>query len=346
MINNINLFLNIYFTSMKSFNNHINEALITKQTKLVSKNFKPKTLTELRNIINDRLKQDLTVLDLSDIDVSQVEDFSYLFYHLTNVNPKITTIRLNNWDTSSVTDMSFMFADCINIKEIIGIEYLNVENVKSFQYMFQYCKSLSSLNLSLWKTLNATDLTGMFYKCLKLKRIIGIESFNTIQVESASNMFSCCNKLEEINLNNWKTDNLQYTIGMFSGCRHLKKVSIGNINTKLLGYCTNMFQSCTSLETIDDLSNWIINYNAQNFNSMFQDCISLVRIKGIDTWFNKGVYFKQKIDLEFMFKNCINLKDLGNLEKWKNNYYSLNTKDMFENTNLGENIPSWYFQNQ
>ena len=71
---------------MKTLNNYINEALIKKDTKINTYNYYPKNRNELIEIIKEKI-DDLPsngLLDLSDIDISGVDDYiAYLFQHIT-----------------------------------------------------------------------------------------------------------------------------------------------------------------------------------------------------------------------------------------------------------------------
>ena len=45
--------------------------------------------------------------------------------------------------------------------------------------IFGGCRELEYLDLSNFNTSNVTDMTGMFIECYKLKKIEGINNFNT-----------------------------------------------------------------------------------------------------------------------------------------------------------------------
>ena len=90
---------------MKTLIDHINEAL--KIGKNISKfstyAYKPTSKKELQDIIKVRIKKDGPNCNLNDIDVSLIEDMSYLFYEL-DFNGDIS-----NWDVSNVKSMMGMF---------------------------------------------------------------------------------------------------------------------------------------------------------------------------------------------------------------------------------------------
>ena len=94
--------------------------------------------------------------NLNCIDVSQVEDMTYLFYKLldkTNLN-----INISEWDVSKVKSMHSMFKDS---KFNGDISQWNVSNVKDMNYMF--CNAEFNQDISNWNVSNVKKMEGMFY---------------------------------------------------------------------------------------------------------------------------------------------------------------------------------------
>ena len=90
---------------MKTLKQHIDEALkIGKDlSEWSSYSCQPKTKDELRYIIEDRIREQGYECDLNDIDVSLIDDMSYLFRY-SNFNGDIS-----KWNVSKVENMSYMF---------------------------------------------------------------------------------------------------------------------------------------------------------------------------------------------------------------------------------------------
>ena len=86
---------------MKTLKQHIDEALkIGKNlSEWSSYSCQPKTNDELKNIIKDRISKEGPNCDLNDIDVSLIEDMSWLFIR-SKFNGDIS-----RWDVSNVKDM-------------------------------------------------------------------------------------------------------------------------------------------------------------------------------------------------------------------------------------------------
>ena len=119
---------------MKSLTNYIQEKLIIKKSKVSNYKYFPKTKEELKNIIKQRIKSEGNEVDLNDIDVSKITDMSYLFEG-TAFNGDIS-----NWDVSNVENMSNMFYECESFNQ--DISGWDVSNVTSMSFMFNGCDKM------------------------------------------------------------------------------------------------------------------------------------------------------------------------------------------------------------
>lgn len=102
-------------------------------------------------------------INLSDWDVSNVIDMSYMFKNAF----KLTTLNISGWNTSKVKNMSNMFemydkTDKGKLTTIIGIDSIDVSNVKDMSNIFYSCRAFSA-NLSNWKPLSVTNISQAFY---------------------------------------------------------------------------------------------------------------------------------------------------------------------------------------
>ena len=141
---------------MKSLAHYIQEKLIIKKNKSTNYKYFPQTKEELKEIIENRIKDEGNRVDLNDIDVSNITDMSRLFRD-TNFNGNVS-----NWDVSNVTDMSYMFSYCNSFNQ--DISTWNVSNVTNMRFMFFECESFNK-DISSWDVSNVTDMQDMFYKC-------------------------------------------------------------------------------------------------------------------------------------------------------------------------------------
>ena len=109
----------------------------------------------------------------------------------------LTTIEgIEYFNTENVTNMRYMFGWCTSLKSL-DLTNFNTENVTDMYYMFAYCKSLESLDLTNFNTAKVTNMTAMFHKCSALKTIYASDKFVTDQVTEGSNMFSNCFNLKD-----------------------------------------------------------------------------------------------------------------------------------------------------
>ena len=84
--------------------------------------------------------------------------------------------------------------------------------VKSFEYLFSYCRCIKSINFRKFYRNNINDMSGMFNECSSLKELL-LTNFNTNKVINMSWMFSYCSSIKELNLSNFDINNV---IDMFS----------------------------------------------------------------------------------------------------------------------------------
>ena len=64
--------------------------------------------------------------------------------------------------------------------------------------MFQFCESLTYLDLKLFNTPDVKDMNSMFDGCSSLKRIDSLDKLSTEIVTDLSYMFRDCRSLESI----------------------------------------------------------------------------------------------------------------------------------------------------
>ena len=100
---------------------------INKDTGNHSYNYHPKTIDELKELIDKLIKERGNDADLNDIDTSEITDMNYMFYK-SPFNGDIS-----NWDVSNVIDMDCMFSNSFFNGDI---SKWNVSNVKDMSFMF------------------------------------------------------------------------------------------------------------------------------------------------------------------------------------------------------------------
>ena len=207
----------------------------------------------------------LTSLDVSNWNVGKVTTFCSMFsgesYGATPI--RIRNLNVTNWDMSSATDISFMFYAFQGCN--LDLSKWNVSKVQNFDHMTAHAY-INIGDVSNWYTPAATNMNAMFYSvtnevldvsnlvtenvicfeqmfenCRNLKKIIGLEKFNTSKSVSFSEMFKDCHNLEELDLSSFDTskavdgDTIISTNGtssetlkdMFLNMYKLKKITLG-----------------------------------------------------------------------------------------------------------------------
>ena len=193
------------------------------------------------------------------------------------------------------------FSDCSNLTDIVGIEYLNTEDVTDMSYMFYNCQNLNSLDLTSFNTANVTDMNHMFYGCYRLASL-DLTSFNTANVTNMSYMFYNCKVLTSLNVTNFNTANVTSMTGMFGRCSALQSLNLTNFNTANVTIMSGMFDNCSALQSID-----LTSFNTANVMYMsyiFNGCNALTSLDV--TNFNT-----EKVkDMSNMFNGCNALTSL------------------------------------
>ena len=95
-------------------------------------------------------------IDISDWDVSNVENMEGMFY-----NYDIFNCDLSKWNVSKVKNMSCMFLNCKNFD--CDLSNWDVSNVTNMAYMFANCPKFEGKVLKKWDVSKVKDMTVMFY---------------------------------------------------------------------------------------------------------------------------------------------------------------------------------------
>ena len=172
------------------------------------------------------------------------------FHSSEYIEPELYEIdfgkRLN---TENVRDMSYMFYYCKSLRSL-DVSSFNTKNVTNMGSMFYGCRHLQSLDVSNFNTENVVDMNRMFFYCDELRSLF-ISNFNTEKVIDMSKMFACCSSLRRFAAPNFNTENVKNMYGMFSGCNFLTSLDLSNFNTKNVTNMNSMFTYCYWLESLD-----------------------------------------------------------------------------------------------
>lgn len=142
---------------------------------------------------------DLSSLDLSSFDTSQVTDMRYMFSELS----MLADLNLSNFDTSKVTNMEGMFSDMSKLTSL-DLSSFDTAHVINMCLMFSFTSKLVSLNLSNFNTSQVTLMSRMFANMPNLANL-DLSSFDTSQVTEMTNMFYNTPNLTSLDLSTFNT---------------------------------------------------------------------------------------------------------------------------------------------
>jgi len=177
-----------------------NKKVIRKQDVIVATN----------GTIHDIVKNEIVRLgedaDLNHINVSRVTNMNSLFYYIDFHGD------VSQWDVSNVEDMSYMFEDCDNFN--CDLSKWDVSKVKDMRSMFSRCYNFNQ-DLSSWDVRNVKDMNWMFNRCLKFNS--DISKWDVGKVENMGAMFRHCANFNQ-DLSNWDVSNVECVYSMFDNC--------------------------------------------------------------------------------------------------------------------------------
>ncbi len=136
----------------------------------------------------------------------------------------IKKVVFNASVTPNTTECWFMgFLTCT---EFSDLDLLDTSRSDSFKYLFNNCKSVSSLSgLNSWKTSSVNDMSNVFQGCTLLEKI-DISMWDLEKTTTLANMFKNCSNVKTIDLSNWVVPkNVSYS-GIFNGMQSLETAII------------------------------------------------------------------------------------------------------------------------
>ena len=213
-----------------------------------------------------------------------------------------------SFSTYTPTSLSRFFKDLTKLETITGLEYLNTEKVTDMSYMFYYCSSLTSLDVTHFNTANVRNMERMFYCCSSLTSL-DVTHFNTEKVTVMSSMFRGCSSLTSLDVTHFNTANVRNMSYMFTSCSSLTSLDVTYFNTANVTDMHYMFSNCVALTSL-----YLTNFNTEKvtyMNGMFSSCSSLTTI-----YASSKFVTPQVSNSSSMFYNCEKLK--GEEVGWTN----------------------------
>ena len=279
------------------------------------------------NIPHGNMESARALLEIIEYNSSYINNYVDTFRYCEN-------LKFINLQDVHLTSPVCMFEYCTSLTSL-DVSNWNTSNATSINYMFNNCKSLTSIDLSNWNTSNVTGMNATFKDCSSLTSITLGNNFDTSKVTNMLGMFYGCNNLTQLDVSNFDTSNVTDMQYMFRSCQSLASLDVSNWDTSNVTNMDYMFYWCQALTSLD-VSNWNTS-NVTTMNYMFHGCQSLTSIDASKWDISKINY------LYTIFADCISLTSL-NLSNWNVS----NIKDLrYLITNCGKlktlDISNWNF---
>ena len=234
----------------------------------------------------------------------KITNLSYMFQNCIHLDNFDKYKEHNLIDFNDVEDISYMFNKCTRIEELNLSLFGTFEKAKSMKDTFSECTLLKKIiGMDKWNTKNVETMAGMFKECSELFNIEGIEKFNTQNIKDFSEMFCKCETLKSIpDISNWNMGKAETLYGMFKECKSLEespKISNWNKTIKNITTMKEMFNECSKLKSLPDFSQWDMS-NVENIAEMFKGCRALKSFPDYSKWKN----FKNTVNTEGIFDKC------------------------------------------
>lgn len=150
---------------------------------------------------------------------SKFTDCSYMFQNCS----KLTGVSFRGLNLSAITNIAFLFSNCSALQ---NIDFTNVTlntNLKTINAAFAGCSALTSLDLTIFKTLKPTNMNGFLQNCSSLQSI----DVKNMDVSACTNLSTCfrgCSDITELDLTGWSTASCTGMQNFVQNCSSLAKM--------------------------------------------------------------------------------------------------------------------------
>lgn len=224
--------------------------------------------------------------------------------HITNTsqmfvnNYLLETVDITGCDTSMVTTADSMFSGCKSLREVKGIDELNLTKCTNVAAMFAQCSPMTEFNVDKWHLDSVTNCSNMFTNCSKVTSLdFSSYNFNKSTPINFVNMCHGMSSLITIKLPSYlKGSSFNQ---MFFNCTSI--VDLSGVTFDCTTYTPNgsqgtggmsqMFNGCTALTKIGRL------INRGGIRATFSACHKLASIEEIVwanniSWYDNHVIFQ------------------------------------------------------
>lgn len=182
-------------------------------------------------------------------------DSSNMFHYL----PDLSSLDLSSFDTSQVTDMRYMFSELSSLADL-NLSNFNTSKVTNMESMFDGMSKLTSLDLSSFDTSHVTNMDLMFSFTSKLASL-NLSNFNTSQVTLMSRMFANMPNLANLDLSSFDTSQVTEMTNMFYNTPNLTSLDLSTFDTSKVTDMNNIFALADNYVSKDKLEKIYVNNN-------------------------------------------------------------------------------------
>ncbi len=224
--------------------------------------------------------------------------------------------------------LAYYFSDLTSL-ETVDMEKVKTINVTNMYGLFLNCRNLKEINTKGFDTRNVENMGWMFLNCSSLTNL-DVTMFDTRKVTNMEVLFSGCNSLTELDVSHFDTSNVTTMRSMFANCSKLTQINVSNFDTKNVTNMATMFFKCKALIKLD-LSNLDVG-NVTTMQQIFADCNSL-EILDLSNFNSEKVS-----DMSGLFRDCnslvtldlsnFNTKNVTNMNSMFNGLSNLTNLDL------------------
>ncbi|BDR56858.1 BspA family leucine-rich repeat surface protein [Xylocopilactobacillus apis] len=196
-----------------------------------------------------------------------------------------------------------IFDGCTAMTSIEGLTNLNTTNVEDYNSMFNYCKSLTSLDFSNFNTVKSIVMFRFMRHCENITSLTYGPNFITNNVQNFGGFYEGMHKMTTFDLSHINTSSAVAMTGMFGDCPNLKTLDVSHFDTSKVSDMRYMFEFDSNLEELD-----LSSFSGASLTSMyymFKDDFKLKRLK-----FSSSFNTSKVTTMEHAFENCRELRSL------------------------------------
>ena len=197
----------------------------------------------------------------------------------------------------------------------VDLSKVSTGTCKSIFCLFQKAKSLRRIDgLQNWDTSSCTTMKAAFSNCSALQSI-DVSNWNTSKASDLSYLFRGCSSLQSLDVSGWNTSSCTDMNSMFRDCLSLESLNTSRWDTSKVTTFKFMFAADVAnkymkLRTVGDLSGWNTS-NVTDMCAMFQECDCLESIGDISGWNTAKVTY-----MNGLFNCCVRLGGIVDLSGW------------------------------